>query len=190
LGRAVKLLAVEDARARMIRDLPRIAPETIPLSRALARFLRENIHAARDQPPFAASAMDGWALRSADGAGPRKIVGESAAGHGFARDLGPGEAVRIFTGAPVPAGADAVVIQEDAARDGETVIIPAITEPRHIRPAGQDFKVGERRPPSSRTPVTSPRAVMRSPSSTTLGKVIYRRVTQPGPAQACSMLTI
>ena len=140
----MKLLGVDDARARMTRDLPHIAPQNVPLARALGHFLRENIRATRDQPPFAASAMDGWAVRSADGSGPRKIVGESAAGPGFARDLGPGEAVRIFTGAPVPAGADAVVIQEDATRDGEMVIIPAITEPRHIRPAGQDFKAGAR----------------------------------------------
>ena len=141
---AVKLLSVGDARARMIRDLPRIASESVPLAGALACFLSEDVHATRDQPPFAASAMDGWAVRAADGAGPRRIVGESAAGHGFARDLGRGEAVRIFTGAPVPAGADAVVIQEDATRAGDTVTVPAITEPRHVRPAGQDFKAGAR----------------------------------------------
>ena len=139
---AVKLLGVETARARMVAGLTPLGGETAALAAARGRFLRAPVIAARDQPPFAASAMDGWAVRAADGAGPRRIVGESAAGHGYAATLNPGEAVRIFTGAPVPAGADAVVIQEDATREGDTVLIPAITEPRHIRPAGQDFKAG------------------------------------------------
>jgi molybdopterin molybdotransferase len=86
--------------------------------------------------------MDGWAVRAIDGAGPRRIIGESAAGHGFGGVVGPGEAVRIFTGAAVPAGADAVVIQEEVARDGDFVVIPGVTQPRHIRPAGQDFRAG------------------------------------------------
>ncbi len=138
----MKLLGVDDARARILAGVVPLGVETVRLAAACGRFLAQDVLAARDQPPFVASAMDGWAVRSADGAGCRKIVGESAAGHGFARDLGPGEAVRIFTGAPVPAGADAVVVQEDATRDGESVTIPAVTHPRHIRPVGQDFKAG------------------------------------------------
>ena len=140
----MKLLAVEDARARMLAGLAPLGVETATLAAARGRFLREDVIAARDQPPFAASAMDGWAVMAADGAGVRRIVGESAAGHGYARAVNPGEAVRIFTGAPVPVGADAVVIQEEATRDGDTVLIPAITHPRHIRPAGQDFHAGAR----------------------------------------------
>ena len=140
----MKLLTVEDARARMLAGIAPLGVETATLARAQGRFLAQDVIAARDQPPFAASAMDGWAVMAADGAGPRRIVGESAAGRGFARDLLAGEAVRIFTGAPIPDGADAVVIQEDATRDGDTVLIPAITHPRHIRPAGQDFHAGAR----------------------------------------------
>jgi molybdopterin molybdotransferase len=140
----VKLLSVEDARARMLAGLAPLAVEEVPLAQARGRFLARPVLAMRDQPPFAASAMDGWAVRASDGEGLRQIVGESAAGHGFAGEIGPGEAVRIFTGAAVPAGADAVVIQEDARREGDAVFIPAITHPRNIRPAGLDFRSGER----------------------------------------------
>lgn len=138
----MKLLTVEAARAAMLALCPPLGTERVSLGEALGRVLAEDVVATRDQPPFAASAMDGWAMRAADGAGARRIVGESAAGHGFAGSVGPGEAVRIFTGAAVPDGADTVVVQEDARRDGDTVMIPAITEPRHIRPAGLDFRVG------------------------------------------------
>ncbi len=127
--------------------LARVAPldtQDVLLSDALGRVLAADVVASRDQPPFAASAMDGWAVRAADGPGRLRIVGESAAGHGFAGAVGAGEAVRIFTGAAVPAGADAVIIQEDAERDGEQVAIPAVTHPRHVRGAGQDFRAGDR----------------------------------------------
>ena len=140
----MKLLSVEDARARMLAGLTPLGVERVALAQAWGRFLAEAILAARDQPPFPASAMDGWAVRAEDGEGPRRIIGESAAGHGFAGVVGPGDAVRIFTGAAVPAGADAVVIQEDARRDGDRVFIPAVTPPRHIRPAGLDFRAGDR----------------------------------------------
>ena len=107
-----------------------------------ARVLAEDVTAVRDQPPFAASAMDGWAVRNSDAPGRLRIVGESAAGQGFAGVVQPGEAVRIFTGAAVPAGCDAVVIQEDATRDGETVSVPHVPAGRHVRPAGGDFQAG------------------------------------------------
>jgi molybdopterin molybdotransferase len=140
----MKLLAVQAARARMLAKVAPLATEAAPLDEALGRVLAADITAARDQPPFAASAMDGWAVRAADTPGALAIVGESAAGHGYERALDPGRAVRIFTGAPVPAGADAVVIQEDATREGDTVVVPKVRDPRHIRPAGLDFKAGER----------------------------------------------
>ncbi|MGI8840948.1 MAG: molybdopterin molybdotransferase MoeA [Caulobacteraceae bacterium] len=140
----MKLLAVDEARARMLAATAPLGAEDVALGEALGRVLAADIVATRDQPPFAASAMDGWAVRAADGPGRLRIVGESAAGHGFAGAVGAGEAVRIFTGAAVPAGADAVVIQEDAERDGEDVMIPAVTHPRHVRPAGQDFRAGDR----------------------------------------------
>ena len=88
----MKLLSVEDARARMLSGLAPLGVEWVPLAKARGRFLAEAIVATRDQPPFPASAMDGWAVRAEDGEGPRRIVGESAAGHGFAGVLGPDEA--------------------------------------------------------------------------------------------------
>ncbi len=140
---AVKLMTVEAACAAVLRAAVRVPAETVTLDQALGRTLAEPVAAARDQPPFAASAMDGWAVRSADGPGRLVIVGESAAGHGYDRPLGAGEAVRIFTGAVVPAGADTVIIQEDAQRDGDHVVVPGVTDPRHVRPRGQDFKAGD-----------------------------------------------
>lgn len=140
----MKLLSVEAARSRMLAKVAPPAAESVPLSEALGRVLAADVVACRDQPPFAASAMDGWAVRAADGPGRLTIVGESAAGHGFTGVVGSGEAVRVFTGAPVPAGADAVVVQEDAKRDGGHVVIPAVSHPRHVRPAGQDFRAGDR----------------------------------------------
>lgn len=138
----MKLMTVEGARAAMLALCPTLAVETVALADALGRFLAEDVIAKRDQPPFAASAMDGWAVRAADGAALRRIVGESAAGHGFAGEVGAGEAVRIFTGASVPSGADTVVIQEDARREGDTVAIPILIGGSHIRTAGLDFRAG------------------------------------------------
>ena len=138
----MKLMTVEGARAAMLALCPTLGVETVALAEGLGRFLAEDVIAKRDQPPFAASAMDGWAVRADDGAGLRRIVGESAAGHGFAGEVGAGEAVRIFTGASVPSGADTVVIQEDARREGDTVAIPILVGGSHIRPAGLDFRAG------------------------------------------------
>lgn len=138
----MKLLPVDEARARMLAEIASLPPETIPLAQSIGRVLAEDIAAVRDQPPFAASAMDGWAVRAADAPGVLKIVGESAAGHGYAGKVAAGEAVRIFTGAAVPEGCDAVVIQEDAERDGDTVRVPAATAGHHVRPAGGDFAKG------------------------------------------------
>ena len=139
----MKLLPVIDARARMLAEASVLPAETVSIVQSSGRVLAEDVTAVRDQPPFAASAMDGWAVRSADAPGALSIVGESAAGHGFSGTVNPGEAVRIFTGAAVPAGCDAVVIQEDATRDGETVAVPAVTAGHHVRPAGGDFKAGQ-----------------------------------------------
>ncbi len=116
--------------------------EAVSLAEATGRVLAEDVAAVRDQPPFAASAMDGWAVRAASAPGVFRIVGESAAGHGHAGVVQPGEAVRIFTGAAVPAGCDAVVIQEDAHRNGDQVTVPAVAAGHHVRPAGGDFRAG------------------------------------------------
>jgi molybdopterin molybdotransferase len=138
----VKLLAVDDARAAMLAEIVAMPAEAVPLSHSMGRVLAEDVAAVRDQPPFAASAMDGWAVRSGDTPGVLKIVGESAAGHGYEGQVSAGQAVRIFTGAAVPAGCDAIVIQEDAARDGESVWVPGVEAAHFIRLAGGDFKAG------------------------------------------------
>jgi molybdopterin molybdotransferase len=144
----MKNLTVEDARARMLAGLPPLGVETVPTGpAAMGRVLAEPVRALRDQPPFDASAMDGWAVRRADAAAAPAalaIVGESAAGHGHDAALRPGQAVRIFTGGAVPPGADMVVIQEEAARDGERVVVgPLADKPGHIRPRGGDFRAGD-----------------------------------------------
>jgi molybdopterin molybdotransferase len=139
----LKLLTVEAARARMLAHVRPLAAESIALEVGLGRVLAEEIRAVRNQPPFAASAMDGWAVRAEDTPARLAIVGESAAGHAFAGSVGKREAARIFTGAPMPSGADSVVIQEDAVREGESVTVPAVQAGRHVRPAGMDFRAGD-----------------------------------------------
>jgi molybdopterin molybdotransferase len=139
----VKLLPVTDARGRMLAEARPLPAEQVSLTAAAGRVLAEDIAATRDQPPFAASAMDGYAVRSADTPGRLTVIGESAAGHGFDGEVGPGQAVRIFTGAAIPAGADAVVIQEDAGRDRDHVDVPATPGNQHVRPAGGDFRAGQ-----------------------------------------------
>jgi molybdopterin molybdotransferase len=123
-----------------------LGPEEVPLAEAAGRVLARDVVADRDQPPFAASAMDGYAVRAADAAAGRRlaVVGTATAGARYAGRVGAGEAVRIFTGAPVPEGADIVVIQEEAARDGETVTLRAPAGEANIRPAGGDFRRGAR----------------------------------------------
>ena len=139
----MKLMTVDAARAAMLAEAQALPAETVALADAMGRVLAADVAAARDQPPFTNSAMDGWALRSADAPGTLAIVGESAAGHGHAAPLGPGQAVRIFTGAALPQGADTVVIQEDARREGDRVIVPASRPGANIREAGRDFHAGD-----------------------------------------------
>jgi molybdopterin molybdotransferase len=143
----LKNLTVDDARGRMLADATRLGVEEVVLAKALGRVLAAPVVADRDQPPFDASAMDGWAIRRADLVpGARfQVAGESAAGRAHGRAVEAGQAVRIFTGAPVPPGADLVVIQENATRDGETVTftIDRKPPPRNIRPAGGDFRSGD-----------------------------------------------
>ena len=139
------LPTVEAALARMLAEVQPLAVEAVRLAEADSRVLAESVVATRDQPPFDASVMDGWAVRSADVApGARlTIVGESAAGRGSDRPLNPGETVRISTGAPLPEGADRVVVQEEATREGETLILgDAQSDSRFVRPRGCDFGVG------------------------------------------------
>jgi molybdopterin molybdotransferase len=123
-----------------------LGTERVALGAALGRVLTEPVSARRDQPPFDASAMDGWAVRRADAASAEAslaIVGESAAGRGYAAVLQPGQAVRIFTGAPVPDGADCVCIQEEAVREGDRVRLGPLVAKSNIRSRGGDFHAGE-----------------------------------------------
>ena len=143
----MSLLPVDEAVARILAGVVPLPAERVGLGEAYGRTLAEPLAAKRDQPPFDASAMDGYALRAVDGgAGARlKVIGASAAGHGFAGEVSAGEAVRIFTGAPLPKGADAVLIQEDAeaGSDGTVVAREAAVEGRHVRTAGFDFRAGD-----------------------------------------------
>jgi len=138
----MKLLTVDDARARMLAEAPMLPPESVAIQDSIGRVLAQDVAAVRDQPPFAASAMDGWAVRAADTPGALRIAGESAAGRGFEGVMQAGETVRIFTGAALPEGADAIVIQEDASRAGDTVTVPAVEARHYVRPAGGDFQAG------------------------------------------------
>ncbi len=141
------LISVAETHARLAGLFASLASETVALSEAGGRVLAGDVIAARDQPPFAASAMDGYAVRTADleGGPALRLVGVSSAGARFTAALGPGETVRIFTGAPVPPKADRVVIQEDVDRDGDLVRLRAGPDPAtHIRPAGSDFRTGAR----------------------------------------------
>ncbi len=144
------LLPVEEARSRILSNVKPLAFESIALAQALGRVLAMPLVAKRDQPPFNASAMDGYAVRFEDVAIERKIIGISAAGHAFKGRLKPGEAVRIFTGAPVPETSDAVIIQENTRAEGKIVIILSpIRSQQNIRPRGLDFKKGETLLPAS-----------------------------------------
>lgn len=142
------LIPVAEALARVLASVAApVEAETVPLARAAGRTLAADVVASRTQPPFPASAMDGYAVRSADAAmvgATLRLIGTSAAGHGFPGRIGAGEAVRIFTGAPVPEGADAILIQEDAAAEAGAVRVLEPVEPaRFIRRAGLDFTAGQ-----------------------------------------------
>lgn len=142
----MSLPAVNQARAVMLAAVEPLPVETVALADADGRVLAEAVTAIRDQPPFDTSAMDGWAVRRADVAeGARlHIVGESAAGGQGGLTVGAGQAARIFTGAPMPLGADAIVIQERARRDGDVVVLEtAEADPAHLRPRGGDFCQGD-----------------------------------------------
>jgi len=142
------LLSVEEALARILADAAPLGTERVAIEAAHDRILAESVAARLTQPPFDASAMDGYAVRAADIAKlPAKltVIGESAAGHPFNGRVGAGEAARIFTGAPVPEGADGVVIQEHTTREDAHVIVQGEdVQTDHIRPRGGDFKEGMR----------------------------------------------
>lgn len=146
------MITVAEARQKLFDLVEPLETEHVHLSRAAGRVLSTPVTAQRNQPPFAASSMDGYAVKSVEVQlhAQFKVIGEAAAGHGFDGKLRAGQAVRIFTGAPVPDGADFVVIQEDVTRSSDMISIT--DEPgtkANIRPAGSDFEIG--------TPIPAPR---------------------------------
>ncbi|WP_114391531.1 gephyrin-like molybdotransferase Glp [Oleisolibacter albus] len=140
------MLPVAEARARILAGVQPVTAEQVALPAALDRILAEDVLARLTHPPMAVSAMDGWAVRTADLTvlpATLRRVGTAPAGHPFAGTVGPGEAVRIFTGAALPAGADTVVIQENCTDQGDRVLVREGSGPgRWVRPAGQDFTAG------------------------------------------------
>lgn len=150
------MLPISDALTEVLTRARQLGTERVPLASALDRILREDVRADVDSPPFDASAMDGYALRSADTGQPLRLVGTSAAGAAFTGRIGVGECVRIFTGAPVPTDADRVVKQEDTSREGQLVrIANNASASRFIRRRGENRRAGEIVVPSG-TPLGPP----------------------------------
>jgi molybdopterin molybdotransferase len=141
------LLPVDEARARILDGVKPLASESLALDQAMGRVLAKPVIAKRDQPPFAASAMDGYAFRHQDVEqlpSLLKVIGTSGAGHAFKGTFKPGTAVRILTGAPVPTGADTIVIQENTTRDGDLLqVLQATPKGKNIRRAALDFAKGD-----------------------------------------------
>lgn len=142
----MSLLPVSEAQARLLASVTPVATETIPVGTALGRWVAEPVTAARTQPAADLSAMDGYAIRFADLPGPWRVIGESSAGRPFAAAVRAGQATRIFTGAAIPNGADTVLVQEEAARDGDRLRLDGEGPPaigRNTRRRGLDFSVGD-----------------------------------------------
>lgn len=149
------LLSVDEALHRILEGAVPLATEAAGLLGAAGRVLASDIAARLTHPPFDASAMDGYAVQAADVAAlpvSLTVIGEAAAGRGFSGSVGQGQTVRIFTGAPVPSGADAIVIQEHVSGDGATglpaiggriTVAQGIPDPEHIRRRGSDFLCGD-----------------------------------------------
>lgn len=141
------MLTVVEARRRILDSASLLPAEVVPVASGLGRVLAEDLTARVTQPPAAVSAMDGYAVRGADVATAPvtlRVVGAVPAGARHEGTVGPGECVRIFTGAPLPAGADTIVIQEDTrAGQGSVEVLEATPAGRYVRPAGLDFAAGK-----------------------------------------------
>jgi molybdopterin molybdotransferase len=146
------VISVEEALDRILSRVAPLGQERVPLTGALHRVLAEDVDSPRDMPPWPASSMDGYALRSADVAAAStvaparlRVAARVPAGAMAERPLRPGEAFRIFTGAPVPEGADAVVPQENVREeDGRLVVSTRVEAGAFVRPRGEDMRRGER----------------------------------------------
>ncbi|MGE5267932.1 MAG: gephyrin-like molybdotransferase Glp, partial [Deltaproteobacteria bacterium] len=148
------MLPVDEALRRILESVSPTDSQRVSLSEAAHRVLAEDVRATLTQPPFDASAMDGYAVRAADVAhlpATLNLIGEARAGKGFDGAVTQGSCVRIFTGAPVPAGADAIVIQENTKSEGSSVtVVDGQPDPAHLRPRGGDFAEGQVLLPSGR----------------------------------------
>jgi len=138
-----ELLSLEEALKRILGRVTALGPEAVPLAAAAGRVLAEDARAVVDLPPFASSAMDGFAVRSADTPGRLSIVARIAAGVPAHRELAAGEAMAIATGGVVPAGADSVVPIENVVENGNSVETPAVVHGDNVRPRGGDIAAGE-----------------------------------------------
>lgn len=139
-------LPLAEAQARLLALASVLPVERRSAVDCLGHYLSEDLLSRRTQPATALSAMDGYAMRNADLPGPWHVIGESAAGHPFPGKVGPGEAIRISTGAMLPEGADMVLLQEDSTRNGDNLILtgePPQPSSRHVRQAGMDFEASE-----------------------------------------------
>lgn len=144
----MSLISVAQALDHVLAHATTLPAEEAPLADADGRVLAYDLKALRTQPPADVSAMDGYAVRTADVAkapARLKVIGEVPAGRPFNATIGAGEAARIFTGGFVPAGADTIVIQEHTRRDGDWVEVekPTTARGRHVRPRGLDFREGD-----------------------------------------------
>ena len=140
------MITVDEARSRILAGLHPMPAEIVALANAWNRVTAEPVIARLTQPPSDVSAMDGYALRAVDGGlhASLKVIGAAPAGHPFEGTVGAGQTVRLFTGSVVPSGADAILLQEDAERSGDSVVVnEAVVAGRHIRRAGQDFAKGD-----------------------------------------------
>ena len=147
------MISYEEALARTLALFEPLDTETVPLTEAPGRVIAAPVAARRDQPPFPSSAMDGYAVTEDDARQGRslRVIGDSVAGRRFPGRVGPGEAVRVFTGAPVPEGAARVVVQEDVTRTGGTMKIDGCPgRSKYVRPAGSDFTAGTEFPAPTR----------------------------------------
>lgn len=172
------MIGFDEALALLLAEAAPLGIETVPITEAHGRLLAEPVVAQVDSPPADVSAMDGYAVREADlGGGPLRLIGASYPGDGFVGAIGAGECVRIFTGAPLPAGADRVIVQEIVRRDADAVHVEGQWEARHIRPRASDFAVGDTLVEAGRR--LDPRALVAA-AGADLGEVAVAR--RPGVA--------
>lgn len=141
-----RVIGVDEAQARLLALAAPLPATSLALADAVEHYLAENVIAHRTQPAADLSAMDGYAIRFAELPGPWRVIGESAAGFPFDGALDAGQATRIFTGAHVPAGADCILVQEEASREGDVLRLSGEGPTRvgaHIRRAGSDVAAGD-----------------------------------------------